>query len=503
MSTRIRTRLCRRFLLCISLAVSSAFVVPAHAFVPAPLFPPSQISLRVLPNGVRSIVKEAHGSGVVAVQVWVRAGSRHEFADQGGAAHLLGVACLHASSGYSLQSGGATNAIRGLGGTAFSQTARDSTNFGATVAQPFAENAVRILADAVLHPDLSDAALAEDKNIARGNIQARESDALATASDLSYQAAFKAHPYRRSPLGQIADLATLETSKLRAFEIERYTGANISVVVSGDISTERAQTLVARYFAQAPRALPNARTQFGTPENGSPGAALGGSVIRRTGNVARPAIALSFRAPGIDAPADVVAMDVLISHWNEGSDAVLRRALLGNPEANNSTPSSTGNAEAPDADATPDTTPNPTPPAVALDIAFLTQRDPSLVTFSMVTEPDQSARAVRTLFGEIARVQKNSITPFQLERAKRALRRQFIEQDETAAGQAGALGFYDMIGSYDFGATYLDRINRVTLADIKRVSTKYFALTSPLAILIQPEPKPQTSQNPDDNGVNA
>ncbi len=478
--------------MCLSLSVAGAIIVPARAFVPAPLFPMSQISLRVLPNGVRSIVKEAHGSGIVAVQVWVRAGSRHEFSDQGGAAHLMGVACLNASGQYSLESGGATNAIRGLGGTAFSQTTRDSTNFGATAAQPYAENAIRILADAVLHPDLSDAALAAAKNIARNDIQARDSDALTVASDLSYQSAFKSHPYRRSPLGQSADIDTIDASKLRAFDLERYTGANISVVVVGDISVERAQTLVARYFAEAPRARTDARTQFGTPENGP----FVGRTIRRTGNVTRPAIALSFRAPGIDAPSDVVTMDVLLSHWNEGSDAVLRRALLGDTELGNadasSDTSSTGNADA--------TAP---PPALALDISFLTQRDPSLVTFTLVTEPTQAARAVRTIYEQIARVQTSSITPLQLERAKRALRRQYVAQDETAAGQAGALGFYDMIGSYDFGATYLDRINRVTLADIKRVATKYFVLSSPLAILIQPEPKPQAPQNPDDNGVNA
>lgn len=475
MSTRFRARLTLGFVMLASFAP----LVPLRAFTPAPLFPASQLSLRVLPNGVRSIVKEAPDSGVVAVQVWVRAGSRHEFADQGGAAHLLGTLCLNASRGYSLQSGGAANAIRGLGGTTYSQTARDSTNFSATVAQPYAANAIRILADAVLHPDFSDATLATTKNIARNDIASRESDAVAVTSDLSYAAAFKAHPYRRSPLGQSADLATLNRARLQAFALERYSAANISVVVSGDISIERAQNLVAQYFAEAPRARSDARAQFGAPEAGP----LTPGTIRRTGSVARPAVALSFRAPGIDSPSDVVALDVLIAHWNEGRDAVLRRALLGNLDT-----SSTGS--------------EPAPPAVALDIAFLTQRDPSLVTFSIVTEKDGGARAVRTLYREIARVQKNSVSPLQLERAKRALSRQYVEQDETAAGQAGALGFYDTIGSYDFAATYLDRINRVSLADVQRVAKKYFVLSSPLAILIQPEARPQTPQKPDD-GVNA
>jgi hypothetical protein len=43
--------------------------------------------------------------------------------------------------------------------------------------------------------------------------------------------------------------------------------------------------------------------------------------------VARTAVALAFRAPGIGVPRDVVALDVLQAHWNEGQDAVLRRVL--------------------------------------------------------------------------------------------------------------------------------------------------------------------------------
>lgn len=466
---------------------ATTLVVPARAFVPAPLFPASQLSLRVLPNGVRSVVKATPGSGLVAVQVWVRAGSRHEFADQGGAAHLMGVACLKASSRYLRQSGGALTAIQSLGGTVFSQTSRDATNFSATVSKAHVDKAVRILADAVLRPDLSEAALSEDKDAARRDIQLRESDALSVSSDLSYAVAFAAHPYRRSPLGQISAIDALTSTRLRAFQQERYTGSNISVVVVGDISATRAHELVAQSFASAPRALPGARTQFGTPE----AAPLQPQTIRRTGTVARPTVALSFRAPGLDAAADVVAMDVLTAHWQEGRDAVLRRALLGAPDEDNDE-SSTRSGAAPA---------NP-PLALGLDIAFLTQRDPSLITFSLVAEQSSVARAVTTTFAEIARVRASGITMAQLERAKRVLRRQYVAQDETAAGQAGALGFYDMSGSYEFAAQYLDRINRVSIADIKRVATRYLVPSSSVAILIVPEPTPKVPLNdPDDGGV--
>ncbi len=498
MSTRLRPRWSS--LVCfLVFCGANANVVAVRAFTPAPLFPAAQLSLHVLPNGVRSVVKTTPGSGIVAVQVWVRAGSRHEFADQGGAAHLLGTACLAASRDFPLEKGGATTAVRALGGNAFVQTSRDSTNFGATVAALFAPDALRILADAVLRPDLSLRALNEAKNIAMGDIRARQADTLSVASDLSYGAAFRVHPYSRSPLGQSGDLNALSSDKLKTFARARYSGANISVVVVGDIESERAQQLVALNFADAPRSSPE--RQILKPEAPPTRA----TTIRRTGSVARPTIAVSFRAPGIDTPDDVVAMDVLLAHWNEGRDAAMRRALVGAPNEaddesstrNDASQGETSQGETSQGETSQgETSVAPIFPALALDIAFLTQRDPSLVTFSLVSQKNQASSAVKALYGEIARVQRSAVTTSQLERAKRALRRQYLAQGETAAGQAGALGFYDMIGSYEFAATYLNRINLITLADVKRVANRYFKLSVPVAVLIQPEPVPKSA--PDD-----
>jgi hypothetical protein len=45
-------------------------------------------------------------------------------------------------------------------------------------------------------------------------------------------------------------------------------------------------------------------------------------------------------------------------------------------------------------------------------------------------------------------------------RAKTMLTRQYVQQSETVSGQAGALGFYDMISTYQFAITYLNQIHR-------------------------------------------
>ena len=64
--------------------------------------------------------------------------------------------------------------------------------------------------------------------------------------------------------------------------------------------------------------------------------------------------------------------------------------------------------------------------------------------------------------------------------------------------QAGALGFYDMIDSYEFAMTYLDRIARISLDDIKHVATKYLSKTAYVQATIEPIPRPD--DRPRDGG---
>jgi len=91
-----------------------------------------------------------------------------------------------------------------------------------------------------------------------------------------------------------------------------------------------------------------------------------------------------------------------------------------------------------------------------------------------------------------------------LERARTVLSRQYIQQGETVSGQAGALGFYEMISTYEFAATYLDRIGRVTPSDIKRVATKYLSTAEHAQVAIEPAPRPpDRTPRPGDDVITA
>jgi zinc protease len=448
------------------------------------LFERRALSVQTLPNGVRSVVRATKGTGVVAVQVWVRAGSRYESEMDSGAAHLIETLALRASKNYpraiGSPDGGPRDAIEGLGGNVNSLTSRDSTFYAATVAAQFLPQAVRALSDATLNPHLTTASIEEVKLDIGTELQLRESDPLRAVVDLAYRATFTKHPYRKSPYGSSIGIDDLNPVRVRAWHQAQYVGRNISVVVVGDADPRISHALVRRYFGAAGAAKSPARTI--TPE----GQALTFKSIVRQRPINRTAVALSFKVPGINTPNDVVALDVLLSHWREGSDAVLRRVLLGADKTENEDTAS------PDAETR-------APLALAFDVDFLTQRDPGLFTISLVVEPQDRVAAVDATLAEVARVQNEGISEEALVRAKRSLAQQYIQQGETVSGQAGALGFYEMIDTYQFAVDYLDRVAKVTPADVKRVASTYLARSAYVQTVIAPLPREQTPQ-PDRGG---
>ncbi|HVF11336.1 MAG TPA: insulinase family protein, partial [Abditibacteriaceae bacterium] len=333
----------------------------------------------------------------------------------------------------------------------------------------------------------------EAKLDVEGELTRRGRDSITAANDLAYQIAFAKHPYRRPAAGTSSSVEALTVARVRAYHQMRYVGANITVVVVGDAAPDTMHKLIAQHFAtasavikpEAPVAVENKPLAFRSVTRRIPGAA--------------PAIILAFRSPAVKVPADAVALDLLLAYWREGRDARMRRVLLGSqqlaPSADGAAPDSPS-GDNPPGDGTPGgespgATPAPREPlALGYDVDYLTQRDPGLFMISLVVEPDKRAAAVKATLDEIARVQRDGLDAAALQHAKAALTYQYVGQSGTVSGQAGALGFYDMIDSYQFAVTYLQRVAHVGAADVKRVADKYLSRTAYVQAVIEPEPIP-------------
>jgi zinc protease len=465
------------------------------SFKPAPLFDSKAISEKTLPNGVRGLVRSSAGSGLVCVQVWVKAGARYEGDNNSGVSRLLAEAGLNGSKNYPRRSeaggtlrGGARESLETIGGDVKTFTSRDATFWSVTIASSYLPQALRAFSDAVLRPDLSSESVAEAREDVAGQQRRRESDALDASLDIAYRLAFEKHPYRKPAGGTSQSIETVTTNLARSYHQARFVGPNISVVVVGEVSPGETQALIAQFFSDAPAKATTTNQVGTTPEIAPPAF----KTLARRFATQNKVVTLGFRAPGMNNPTDVVATDILLSHWKEGEAAHLKSVLLGltNDDDEDEEAGSSQNSS--------ETGMKNEAPALGFDVDYLTQHDPGLMTVTLVVNPDSRSKdAVTLLMDEIERVQRDGLGADALTRAKQSLKRQYIAQSDTASGQAGALGFYDMIGGYSFAVDYLDRIGRISSEDVRRVAQKYLSRTSYVQVIAEPNP----SERPDKPGA--
>lgn len=477
---------------------------PAFSQNGAKLFDPPTISLRVLPNGVRGIVHENPGSDLVSVQVWVRAGSAYETQQSNGVTNLIQHLALEATKSTSHKStlhngkpesrevkeNSPQKRIDTLGGKLSALTARDSMFYSATVASPFLPQAVRALGAATLSPDLSDAKVEEVKNHLFTDI-ALNFDPIAAASDLAYATAFSSHPYRFSSQGNLATIAALTGKKVREYHQSRFIGSNISVILSGDLERETAHQLIAQEFSAARKT--EASSQGSSKAKAEPALT---KVLRSSqpGSLPVSVLTFGFRSPAIENEKDVLAADLLLSHWKEGSRSRLHQLLrlekLDELEAKSAAGEESIDEEDEDS----------LPLALGFDVDYLTQRNSGLFLVSVIA-PFDDAEVTGILFEEIAQLQNQGLSAEELSRAKTLLKQQYLRQSESLSGQGGALGFYEMINNYRFAETYLDRVARVTNEEVMHMARTYLKTDAHVQVTIEGRRPPVDA--PDQGSITA
>ena len=116
-----------------------------------------------LDNGVRVIVEENHAAPVVAVQVWVASGAADDPPALAGAAHLYEHLVFRGTRRRA--PGAGEREIEAAGGTVSAWTGLDETVYQATVAAPFLDVGLDVLADALTAPTFDAAELARDEEV--------------------------------------------------------------------------------------------------------------------------------------------------------------------------------------------------------------------------------------------------------------------------------------------------------------------------------------------------
>jgi zinc protease len=221
-----------------------------------------------LPNGLEVILVEDHRLPIVAVNIWYHVGPANEAPGLTGFAHLF-EHMMFAGTRH-LPRGLADRLLEGAGATdSNGSTDYDRTNYYDTVPSNQLELALWVHADRMgyLLDVLDQTALSNQQDVVRNERrQSVENRPYGIVEEALNHALFpKTHPYYAAVIGSHADIQNAKLADVRDFFKRYYGPNNASIVIAGDIDKVKTRALVAKYFGSFNKSPPVVHPQVATP----------------------------------------------------------------------------------------------------------------------------------------------------------------------------------------------------------------------------------------------
>ena len=253
--------------------------------------------------------------------------------------------------------------------------------------------------------------------------------------------AFAAHPYHRPTVGWISDLNSFSATDAQNFFDKYYVPSNMVIAVVGDVKASEAMPIVEKYFSRIPsRPKPDTATTTEPPQNSER------SVVLH--EQSQPIYIEGYHRPDYRSPDDQV-YDAISDLMSSGRTSRLYRALVRDKQ-------------------------------IASDAAGFSgypgNKYPQLFAFYASPIPGHKPQEIgAAIHVEIERLKKEDISDEELKMIKTRAKATLIRSLGSNEGLAFALGMYQ--ARYDDWRELfrsVDRIEKVTKADIRRVANKTF-----------------------------
>jgi zinc protease len=445
----VGTCVCRA---CKLLAIVGALAVAAlwAARVPAA---PIEFTQETLENGLQVIYAPLHQAPVVHVRVLYHVGSRDERPDRQGFAHMFEHMMFRGSAHVRPEEH--MRLIGMVGGMSNAFTSFDQTVYVNTIPSNQLELALYLEADRMAGFKVSDEIYQTERKVVTEEWRMKQNRPYGNLWEDFAKAAFTKSPYRWTPIGNMDDLRAAQAAELQDFFNRYYVPNNAVLVIAGDIDVPAAKVLARKYFAWIPRGQDVAPDVPAEPPHD---AARKVDVKYR---VPLPRIMIGFQAAPYKSD-DNYPLQLLGTILGGGRSARLERTLVYGPK----------------------------PLCVDAGASNWSLQDAGEFILNATVLGGADPGEVRNaLFAAVDEVREKGVTQAELDKAKIQARLDLIHERETCTSLASSLGSEALIGGdANRVNTDWDKINAVTLADIKAVAGKYLLAARSTTLVVVPDP---------------
>lgn len=389
-----------------------------------------------LANGLRVLVQPSHTAPVVAIQVWVKVGSKDEVGPEAGLAHVHEHMLFKGTARRKV--GEIAAEIEGAGGDINAWTSYDHTVYHVTMASRDFPVGLDILSDAVQHSSFDPDELTKELEVVLEELRRGNDQPSRVVTENLFGTAFTQHPYKRPIIGTVESVKGFTREMILDFYRKWYRPENMCLVVVGDVDPADVLRRAERMFVRP--------TSGVTPPHGHAPEPRqeGRRFVRVAQAVEETQLALAWHGTPFRHP-DTAALDLLSIVLGSGDSSRLFRAVRREKELVND-----------------------------VSAWSYTPEDAGLVAVSASIHGEGLEPAYRALLEETLRLRYAPVTQAELDKAKTIVLSEAVYSKETVQGIARKLGFYEVsAGGAEYEAQYFGDIRRATVEDLQRVAQVY------------------------------
>jgi zinc protease len=405
----------------------------------------------VLPNGLVLISQEHRAADVVALQLWVRVGGRDETPAELGLSHYLEHMLFKGTP--TRPPGSIDTLIEGIGGNSNAFTSYDYTHYDVVVPAKEIRAAIELLADIGVNAAFPPAEIDSEKAVVFEEMKLVQDDPEKFLARRLGQLAYDPHPYGRNILGNREAITALKREPLNRYYKKYYVPRNMALVVVGAVPHDEVRRLADATFGKLPGG------EVRRPTLAPPPATARG----RTVDVPRPEqqayLALGWRAASTADP-DTYAVDLLTYILGDSPSSRLNQAVRERDRL-----------------------------VFSIESNYVPSAQGGLVSVSARLEPGNLDKAEASIREVIRRVRDQGVTEAERERAIITAESHYAFDIETAEGLARTYGQGETTWTLDNELAYLERLRKVTAAEIQAVAKKYVGEDNYARVRFLPEGK--------------
>lgn len=407
---------------------------------------------QTLANGMRIVAVPYQSPGIVSLYLVVRTGSRDEVeAGHSGFAHFFEHMMFRGTSRFPTEK--YNEVLKRMGADANAYTDDDKTVYHITGPSRGFETIVEIEADRFQNLKYTEDAFRTEALAVLGEYNKSASNPFLALHEKLRETAFTRHTYQHTTLGFLRDIKTMPGDyeySLRFFD-RFYRPDNVVAIIVGDVTPERAMTVMTRHFAGWKKGYQEPSVTAEPPQTASRSAHISWP------SETRPYVMIGYRAPAFSTTSpDFAALDV-ISELLFSEAAPLYQELVVDKQWADFI---SGGAE--------------------------DHRDPYLFTITARAKDDGLLPKVRAALDEhLATLKSNPVDPGRLDRIKSHLRYRFALALDSPDEIANRIAHYvGLTGSVHTINELFRRYEAVTAADVQRVANQVFRESGKTAVTL-------------------